>query len=186
MNKTFIIVGVLSAVGVLFGVAVWLTGSHKPTPTSPSSTQNVGLPVAPAAQQITTVTVVTASSSGSGVQAIDFIHDPTTVKDSNNAGYYYLGYHTKQSASDQAATTSPPYLITYISATNYFNISLLQEPIGPVRAEAEQYLMSRLGISQSQMCQLDYMVSVPDRVNTQFSDRNLGFSFCPGATVLPK
>ncbi len=186
MHKTFIIVGVLGVIGVLFGVAVWLTGSHKSAPTSPSSTQNVGLPVAPAVQQTTTVTVITASSSEGWVQTVDFIHDPTTVKDSNNAGYYYLGYHTKQSTSDQTATTTPPYLITYISATNYFNISLLQEPIGPVREEAEQYLMARLGITQEQMCQLDYMVSVPDRVNTQFSGRNLGFSFCPGATVLPK
>ena len=103
-----------------------------------------------------------------------------------NAGYYYLGYHMKEGFPDPTASDNPPYVISYIDSTQYFNIALLQEPIGSVREEAQQYLMQHLGISQDQMCRLNYMVSVPDRVNSQFSSKNLGFSFCPGATVLPK
>lgn len=176
MNKTtfFIVVGVLF-VGGLLTLAYLLSGPAK----SPITTvQNIGLPIASTTVQNGTVGISSVTNVGEGaIQTVNFLSDPTTVKDPNNEGYYYLGHQ----ASDNS-----PYVITYISATQYFNVALLQEPIGPVRKDAEQYLMTRLGISQNQMCQLDYMVSVPDRVNSQYSGINLGFSFCPGATVLPE
>ena len=44
--------------------------------------------------------------------------------------------------------------------------------------------MQHLGISESDMCRLSYMVSVPNRVNTIYAGQNLGFSFCMGAVAL--
>lgn len=182
MNKTtlFIIIGTVF-VGGLLALAFFLPGSSTPAATTTPSGQNPGLPAAPA---VTTVTP--KADEVAPVQADAIITDPATTKDPINSGYYYLGYHVSEGVPDSTATVNPPYIITYISATHYFNIALLQEPIGPVRIEAEQYLMTRLGITENQMCSLDYMVSVPYRVNLQFSGKNLGFSFCPGATVLPK
>jgi len=193
MNKTLVLsIGIIIVIG-LFVLAYRLTSpagivTQKPT-TSSSTGQNAGFPVAiPIVSPAVTTSAPAsqATTSVGTVQTDTVIQDPATVKDPINPGYYYLGYHTSVGASDPTATNNPPYIITYISATEYFNIALLQEPIGPVRLEAEQYLMAHLGISQSQMCQLDYMVSVPVRVNSQFAGSNLGFSFCPGATVLPK
>lgn len=180
MNKTVLIsVGAIAIVG-LFVLAYTLAGSK----TSPvSTTQNV--PAGEQSQNLppgstnlnTTGSVVEPIVAGTTVQAADFLSDPAVVKDANNPGYYSVGYQ---------AVDNPPYAITYISDTNYFNIALLQEPIGPVRKDAEQYLMAHLGITAEKMCQLDYMVSVPEWVNSQFAGKSLGFSFCPGAVTLPK
>jgi len=190
MNKILIGAGAVVIVG-LIALGFWLTApAGQPAATNlPNTSQNTGLPVAgtvtqsASADQQTTMSF--AAVGGGTIQASNFINDPVTVEDPNNQGYYYLGYHMS-GATGTTATGTPPYLIEYINATQYFNIALLQEPIGPVREDMQQYLMVHLGITQNQMCKLNYMVSVPDRVNSNFSGKNLGFSFCPGATVLPK
>jgi len=46
-------------------------------------------------------------------------------------------------------------------------------------------LLQQLGISEQDACRLRYSVSVPFSVNPLYSGKNLGFSFCPGATPLP-
>lgn len=136
------------------------------------------------------ITATTNNPSGGQITADntntikDFINDPATVQDPINAGQYYLGYHFNEGILDATATDSPPYVIDYFSATNYFNIVLFQEPIREVRLQAEQYLMAKLGISQDQMCQLKYTVTVPIRVSQIYAGTNLGFSFCPGSTPL--
>lgn len=190
MNKIiFIGIGGVIVIG-LFILAYQLTSPVVPPPSlmGTSTASSAVVPATPTGQSTTGTPDqgTTAGTTGTGFpQTVDFMKDPATVKDSSNTGYYYLGYHTSQGASDTTAVNDPPYVITYIDATKYFNIAILQEPIGPVRAAAEQYLLAHLGISEQQMCQLNYMVSVPDRVNSQFSSINLGFSFCPGATLLP-
>ncbi len=125
-----------------------------------------------------------ATTDGGTLQTKDFKNDPVTVKDPFNPGYFFIGNHFFEGISDPTATENPPYKIEYTDATQYFNIALLQEPVAATRQDAEQYLMSHLGISQSDMCRLKYMVSVPARINSFYSGRNLGFSFCPGATAL--
>lgn len=191
MKKTLIIVLVLA----LFGfIAFWAFVSFGPKPnitggpsggssTLPTSS-NVPISTFGNPAQVTSTTI--AGSGGTVISANDFLNASTTGE-YPTAGYFYLGYHTPDTrVVDTTATSSPPYLIGYIAATQYFGIELLSEPIGTTRATAEQFLMANLGISQSQMCQLSYMVTVPNSVNSQFSGKNLGFSFCPGATTLPK
>lgn len=180
MNKTLLIsIGSLVIIGIAV-IVFLIAGPKKQMPVN--NAPPVGLPVAGSATQGSG-----PSAQGSSfIKTADFLSDPATIKDPINDGYYYLGYHVYEGVSDPTATTTPPYVIAYIAATQYFNIALMQEPIGQTRRDAEQYLMARLGISETQMCKLNYMVSVPDRVNTSFSGRNLGFSFCPGAIALPK
>jgi len=50
----------------------------------------------------------------------------------------------------------------------------------------EQFMLKTLGISQQQLCALNYSVGVTRYVNEQYTAKNLGFSFCPGAVVLPQ
>lgn len=191
MNKTLLI-----TIGVIFialgALVFWLVGSKQQSQTSPSTTQTqpVGLPVAGDATQTQNPSQETlmsvATNNGGAIQTTNFMADPATVKDPINPGYYYLGYHQNEGVADPTATANPPYIIMYLSTSQYFNISLLQEPIGDTRAAVEQYLMQHLGITQSQMCELKYLVTVPDDVNSHYSGENLEFSFCPGATVLPQ
>lgn len=183
MSKT-----VLWGIGalVVIGLSVLVYQFTRPSSQTAGS-PNGGTTTLPIGGSLTQFSTITPSVDNSGgVTAKTIIDDPATVEDPINPGYYYLGYYMNQGVPDPTATDNPPYIIEYISATQYFNIALLQEPIGPVREEAQQYLMSHLGVSQGQMCQLDYMVSVPVRVNPQYAGINLGFSFCPGATTLPK
>lgn len=187
MKKTLVIsIGAVIVIGLIV-LAYQIAGPAQPA-TSPSVGQNIELPTAPPAGQNRTITPGSQGGvlTGEAIQTLDFINDPATAKDPINPDYYYLGYHINEGGTDPTATDNPPYLITYIRTTHYFNIALLQEPIGVVREDAQQYLMAHLGITQSQMCQLDYMVSVPWRVNQIYSGKNLGFSFCLGATSLPK
>lgn len=169
----------------LFGLVFWFTSSSN-VPSDTTQTPVNGLPVSDSLPHNTTSgtepgqesNLSIATVDGGTLQTKDFVADPTTVKDAANQGYYYLGYHT--------ASENVPYIISYINTTQYFNIALLQEPIGQVRTQAEAYLMEHLGVSQADLCRLKYMVSVPNRVNSYFASRNLGFSFCPGATPLPQ
>lgn len=184
MKKYLIGIGSILVIGLLI-LAYRMTAPAQPAATPPAE-QTVGLPVAPSVETATSAPVQGGVISTGGIQTLDFIHDPATVKDPINPGFYYLGYHQYEGVTDPTASASPPYIIAYESDTQSFNIALLQEPIGPMREEMQQYLMTHLGITQDQMCRLSYMVSVPDRVSSRYAGRNLGFSFCPGATALPK
>ncbi len=129
-------------------------------------------------------TVSLSGSSGEVLTVKNFLSDTTTVKDPVNDGYYNLGYHTFSSISKPPATPNPPYTITFVADTNFFNITLLAEPIGAYRQQAEEYLRGHLGISEADMCRLKYTLAVPGFVNENYSGSNLGFSFCPGSVPL--
>lgn len=125
-------------------------------------------------------TMIYASDGGS-LRVRNFVTDESVKPDTANQGYYVLGY---QPASD-GGTENLPYLIEYISETNYFGISIQKEPLGETRKMAEQYLQKTLGLTEDKMCSLRYQLSVPDSVNSHYAGQNLGFSFCPDAVKLP-
>ena len=125
------------------------------------------------------------NSSPQGISASsrkDILKDPDTKADPNNPGHYFVGNYIDSTID---APPTVPYAIEYIAASDYFSVALLKEPLSSSRATAEQYLMQRLGVTQDDMCRLKYMVSAPAWVNTTYASTNFGFSFCPGATVLP-
>jgi hypothetical protein len=119
----------------------------------------------------TTVTLRT----GEAVQVNAFKNSRETKEDPSNPGHYYL---------TGADTLSASYTILFTEGDQSFNITLLQEPIGTTRAQAEQKLLQILGISQADACYLRYRVGVPYGINPVYAGNNLGFSFCPGATQL--
>ncbi len=181
MNKIFFII--LLFAGIVLGVLLlWYFFLRIGEPAQEVPT-NVGLPIAPQyavpasdskpiqGQQLTLV-----APNGGTVTVLNFLDDPETVADPNNSGYYNMGYSVGTS----------PYLITYIASTQYFNIVLLQEPIGQTRELAEQYLKQHLGISNSDLCRLNYTIGAPTFVSGFYGGASLGFSFCLGATKLPE
>jgi hypothetical protein len=118
-------------------------------------------------------------TDGSTIVVDNFETDRKTVKDPTNDGYYYL------SGGSNVSTTKAPYQIFYDSQDQYFGITLYQEPLGQYRTQAEDELIQDLGLTQDQMCSLNYDISVGQGVNDTYLGENLGFSFCPGAVALP-
>ena len=119
----------------------------------------------------------------------DFIHNGETVADTVNPGTYVLagslGYCLADGSCPSGAPTTS-FAISYDEKIRFFNIVLLEEPLGVTRFEAEQFLANRLGLSREQLCSLDYSIGAPYWINDAYADKNLGFSMCKGATPLPK
>lgn len=119
----------------------------------------------------------------------DFIHNGATISDKTNAERYLLagnlGYCIIDPQQCQAATTTN-FSVYYNSTAQSFIITLTEEPIGQARLDAEQFMFTTLGLTKQQMCSLNYLVGVTKYVSEQYAWDNLGFSFCPGATPLPK
>lgn len=113
------------------------------------------------------------TASGSTITASNF--SSALREDAENNGYYSL----------DTDPVDPRYHIEYIAETQYFNIALLQEPLGASRRAAEARLLSLLGISKDDLCKLAYFVSTPNSVSQQYAGTNLGFSFCANAVPLP-
>ncbi len=145
------------------------------TQTSPAynNSSSVGADQSNLAASSTMVTSV-ATFNGGTIQTKDFLSGPDAQQDPVNPGYYELGNNE----------TAGAYSIVYIAKGQYFNITLLQKPIGPARVNAEKYLMDLLGISSAAICVLKYSVTVPVSVDPKHAGVDLGFSFCPTAVPL--
>lgn len=151
---------------------------------SPGSSSS---PSATTTQSVPTMTLVT--QNGSSVVANDFVHNGVTIPDTANTGRYLLAGNLGYCSSDPQKCQAAPsvnFNVYYNSAVQSFTIALLNEPLGQSRLDMEQFMLSTLGLTQLQLCSLNYYIGTTYLVNTAYSDRNLGFSFCPGATVLPK
>jgi hypothetical protein len=185
MNKNAYLLLGLAAV-VLAGLGYFLYLMVASGPTGRVDTNTDGTPYTDTTYPVTTnqpggSTISIASKYGQPMTVRDFKSDPTVVKDVVNEGHYFVGGHFSPT---EEGSVMPPYAIEYIDETQYFSIVLLEEPLKETRLSAEKFLMERLGISKSQMCQLRYMVSVPVRVNPVYAGTDLLFSFCKGAATL--
>jgi hypothetical protein len=118
----------------------------------------------------------------------NFIDNGVTVADPANPTRYLLagslGYCTPAGVCGAASTTN--FTVFFDTEAQSFAISLTAEPIGEARRAAEAFLEQTLGIGPTQMCQLRAYVGTTYWVNELYDDKNLGFSFCPGATALPQ
>ncbi len=183
MQKTLI---AIIALVVIVGLGVYafllfgMQGSNAPsaTPSDGGFPIDRGPGVTPNSQSGTGTGASVSTVTGNQLSVNDFKNDPATIADSNNAGHYYL------SGGVDAGNSNAPYSILYVEADQSFSITLLEEPLADTRIKAETELMQRLGVIQSGMCSLRYVVSTPYWVNEIYAGKNLGFSFCPGATPL--
>ena len=193
-NTIIITIGIIGFIVLGYGAYVFFT----PKQTSPTTAQNQTNVVINNTYPSTnsTYTPPTTTSTGEPMLRVaagngdtmvvrDFTKDKDAYKDPLNAGQQYLGYHFAEAASDTTATENPPYVIDYFSNGGYFNIVLYQEPLKATRQQAEQDLMSRLGVGQAELCNLKYTISAPNNVNQTYAGVDLRFSFCQGAVQLP-
>lgn len=183
--KKIIIVGILVIVGMLISIVYMVRTPAPPdtgdqnNPTSFPEGNDTQTDIPDKSQSKISVT----TNTGQALEVRNFITDSDTVPDTINPGSYSLGNHFEK--ADATSADTPPYVIRYDTKTKSFSIGLFAEPIKEKRLDAEAQMLRQLGISKEQMCQLNYIVSVPGFVNEAYSSRNLGFSFCPGSVTLP-
>lgn len=199
--KTILIWIAAAFIGVIIIAALWYVAfAPKPAPQPPSPTPTT-LPIGgsispgtispgavPPAATSSAVRTVSLAVKGGTVAANDFINNGTTIPDAANAGRYLLAGDLGFCPTDPQKCQAGPVVgfnIYYDSEHQSFNIALVVEPIGQTRLAMQQYLGTVLGLTEAQMCSLNYLASVPLSINEQYAGKNLGFSFCPGATPLP-
>lgn len=128
----------------------------------------------------TTNNVASSSVVSQSFDVVKLIHNPDVSADASNPGYYFIGNTPTSTIFGKEST----YIIVFQSKTNYFNITLLNEPIKDTRLEAENYLKNILELTNEQMCALSYSLGVPQDVSDKYAGHDLKFSFCPDSTDL--
>jgi hypothetical protein len=172
---------ILLLAAIIAGVVWYFLSVPKQAPQAEQQQPPVTLPSSGSVTQTSSSTSQTpqgisiTSQSGSPIVTNDFIHNGVTTADPSNAGNYYL-----------TGASTNGYAIGYRTPAEFFTIALEKEPLGQTRVAAESFLLAALGISQSQLCSLNYYVGTDVQTNSFYAGKNLGFSFCPGATVLPQ
>lgn len=186
------IVGGLLALILLGSAAYVFFFAASPEPVTPGDV------TLPGSGPVSTTTATTGgevdtlelpASGGGSVVVKDFINNGSTIPDTANPGRYLLagdlGYCPEGSNACKAAPAEN-FLVYYNSDEQSFTIALTDEPLGEARRAAERFMEETLGITKPQLCQLVYYVGVDSYTNEQYAGKNLGFSFCPGATKLPQ
>ncbi len=113
----------------------------------------------------------------------NFFQSGVAKEDVMNKGTYYLG--NTLPANITPGFKMPSYTVTYYPSTHYFNVVLYTKPLRQARNDAETFLRKTLNMQLSDLCSLDYSVSVPAFVDKEYTSRDLRFSACPSATPLP-
>lgn len=116
-------------------------------------------------------------TNGESIDVENFLALPEVTPATYNTNDYFLGntFEDVQTAE---------YIVTFDAETKYFNIILLKKPFAASRLSVETYIKKTLDLSETQMCGLDYTVSVPGYVDEAASGADYRFSFCPGSVQL--
>lgn len=191
MKKLLIAIGAVFLLAIIGGVLLVML--RQPASETPTPSGSVTLPSAEGtenggsfAPEANTLTI--PAEDGTPIVMNDFIRNGETIEDPLNKGIYILagstGYCLPNGTCPKAGSARD-FSISYNQKTQSFTITLLAEPLGSIRSEAEQLFKIKLGIFDERLCSLDYYVGTPAYVNAVFSGKNLGFNFCKDTTKLP-
>jgi hypothetical protein len=186
------IIGILILALIVAGIYMLVQlNKGVPTDTTTTTDQNNtsgGVNIPPVT--VKTPNTNTASVTGQNGEVIaikDFLHNGETVPDTVNPGFSYLagsiGYCLGNGKCPSGYKTDE-FTVSYNAATESFNVALLKMPLDTSRNDAEKFLMDRLGLHRIILCNLSYYVDVPSTLSSALAGKNLGFSICPGATIL--
>ena len=188
MQKIWIVGAIIAVLVVVGGVAVWMLSSRPSAPLPPSEVTFPTATTTPGGNGEVTATMNVPARDGSSVRVLDFTKRPTTIEDTQNPGVFYLAGSPEYCLIDGGcpeAADIDAVTVLYNATNGSFTVALLDEPLSDVRRRAEKFLLAALGISETQLCTLNYYVGTDRGVSESYAGRNLGFSFCPGSTELP-
>jgi hypothetical protein len=124
---------------------------------------------------------------GSSFAVSDFTKYESTLRDIHESNILYVAGDPGICQAGVSCTTesTAPYRISFNTEAQLFSVTLLSEPLGEARTQAEAQLASLLGVSPEMLCRLNYTVGTLGYVSEFYGGRELGFSFCPGSVKLP-
>lgn len=183
--------------GAVFWYVVFAPKTNTPQPSQTTGSTNgfpdvgsTGTPSLPSSNATSSaVQTMSIANQVGTVVTNDFINNGITIPDPSNPGNYLLAGNfgcVADATTHCQAAPADNFSVYYNGTPNSFTITLTQEPMGQARLDMEQFMLRTLGVTQSEMCNLNYYVGVRSSLNEQYSGENLGFSFCPGATALPQ
>lgn len=79
-------------------------------------------------------------------------------------------------SGDALLVDNDTFRIVYIAITNEFLIRVLTQPFEPIRQEAENTFLEKLGVTKEQACQLKVTVFQP--INKEAFEDSYRLSFC--------
>jgi hypothetical protein len=183
---TIIVVFIIILVG---GVALYFklstSSTQNPIVTEPGTTTG-GTNTTPGGNTTTVVPtqggtaeegIAVAAQGGNSIIVKDFKKDPETKAYPDKSLYYLSGGLTPNASSTA-------FSIFYVEADKSFHITLLRNPLGETRKNAEKVLLAKLGLTEAQACSLVVYVGVSEDVSPDLAGEELGLSFCPGAVAL--
>lgn len=145
--------------------------SPTPVPFNFPSTQRVALPVgqSPQPSQLPLITPIIAPQSSNETSVVInniFLHPIMTTQQ----GDVLFADHPRQ------------YQILYLSQFNKFQIDVVGSPFEQYRYQAEQELLTALGITQTEACMLDVTTATSIHDNPDFAGVDYPLSFCSMGT----
>jgi len=163
----FVVIAVLGTVFVLF--------SNRQQDSNKQSEINALINTFPASKQVEvpkTDSVTVPAQQGQQVEIKNPYENAVRVIDSHNV----------------VLTEKPAYQILYFHYPDgeSFLISILNPDLENTRQTAESELISKLGISKEQACNLNVSVSVSKDASVKAAGQNYGLSFCPDGKPFPK
>lgn len=197
MTTSKIVVVCVLLAAIAGGIGVYFLVRHSGGQHPSTDTQTGTLPSSGSVSSTTLSTdtvpetkmVVTSRGTNMPVIVNAFLKNGTTVPDVQNPGRYFLagsvGYCLADGTCPAGAVVDGANVV-YDSSQQIFMVALTKEPLADSRSHAEQFLLSTLGITQPELCSLNYYVGTTVGVNEFYAGKNLGFSFCPGAVQLPQ
>lgn len=155
---------------------------------SPSGSLPISEDVAAPSGRADTVVepVPSPQSNAEAVRVVEILTASGKATTSPQAGVvYFTGVpETIASTPPDGPKKNLPYSIFFVEFDNSFQIVLDEQPIGRVRREAEKAFLAMTGLNESQACMLTYQVVTTIDTDSEYGGTNLGFTFCPGSTVL--
>lgn len=176
MKKVYFIVFTFLFILIIFLLAFTTSNKQNISTTTPSSAPTPTIFYVPPSIPtpiIPTPTPVDKTSSSISIYGV-------TV---NN--FYKTAQPVDTEGDVQLEKVQNSYQILYLPQFNEFLISILGSPFDTIRTQAENELLSQLGISQQQACQLNVSEGTPQRINPNEAGISYPLSFCSEASPTP-
>ncbi len=185
--KKYILIGLVALIILLVVVGFALSLQSKPTPSTVNTQPSFPISTTSLATIHNDDSINIIDTSGNKIQSTNFINNGITIPDQQNPGRYFLAgtFDSCSASANCIVASTTAYNIIFDKSDSSFLISLNEEPLSQSRKNAETFLMSKTGLSETQLCSLNYYLGTDYSVNEQYDSGNLGFSFCPNAVVLP-
>lgn len=184
MKNLFLFASVLLALVAIIG-GLWLIGNMFRNDTAPSGPVSDPFGVADpfgnsdviTPDNSTNVSGKKTSFSEGTNKVFTRVETSLTAEEGNGGKFFRL-------IPSGTSATSSPFAVLVSREQSYVQITIYGTPVGKYRRDAESFFLQYFNLSEEEACDLPYQVVPAYDTGTEYTDMNIGFSFCPGSVVL--